>query len=237
MSLLFLISCGHTVRFPGSLGQRPHVSGKTWDGHFDFSLHKTSEITLFSDISTTPPTREGTSKSISNIVFPALPLISIDVGIKDQFDVYFNGALGLRWQFLGNPSGQNWNATLFGGMLGNRKVRSGYNTSNSPSTEYSAETVMTGAEYGASLGYGFQHVMVYGTIGQQSGTGDTTITQPSASYKYSDSFSHTVATIGLTNFTQADWIYGILELSSLTTKWESKSTSVESGLLGLGVKW
>ncbi len=232
-SLLLLVGCSHVVRFPGSMNQRPQIAGRTLGGNIEFALNGATEVVVFSDYTANPPVRKG-----SGSIEPHLGVgggIFAGLGLVESLDVYYTNALGLRWLFYGDPNGKEWRATVFGGSVG----RTEESSTNSGSNTYKARTVLNGWEYGVSVGrYVEEQLLLYFTVGTQTGSGKTTVSQPSQSFDYDDRFDHLVGTMGLQVESINKSFYFLAEVSTTKTTWAgTDGNAAGSGLLGLGFKW
>ena len=90
--------CALTVLFPGSLNQRPDVSGKLVSGDVSIGLENFVEVTVFDDITTNPPTRIPASGAATGptlkTVLSFLPVINYNLGLFPIIDIYYTGHYG-----------------------------------------------------------------------------------------------------------------------------------------------
>ena len=102
-------------------------------------------------------------------------------------------------------------------------------------------------EYGVSVGNEVgSDTLIYLTLASRVGDADITVTQTAGNtYKYADTYTHQIATLGLT--TGKAW-YLKLELSVNTVNWDGKkdvagtqkvsdSGSYGGGTFGFGYRW
>lgn len=233
--LLGLTACNHTVKLPGSFQQRPEVGGRLGGGDFNLSLERMTAVEIFDDITSNPPVRaQGTNDSLSDIIFPVLPSLNLNIGLLSYLDVYYNGNVGLKYMFLGQPNKEGWKSTLFAGVM-----------NQEDSTEYGsgankAVTKSTGFEYGISVGKSIgKSSLAYLTLGQIQADAKTDITQPSLQFKYNDKFEHRIATLGIT---AGEKFYFNAEISHSNTVWHfdeggEDEVNATSWLLGGGFRW
>lgn len=231
---LILAACSHNVIMPGSLRQKPEVAGRWGGGEVAYGVHRNVEVEVFNDITANPPTRtDGSTLSFIQLVFPVLPYFDVGLGLFERLDVYYNSGLGLRYMWLGDSKSEGWKSTVFGGV-----ISGGSSTENEGATK--AETILSGMEYGFSVGQNFgKSNLVYITLGQQKGDGKSTITQTAQTFKYSDDFEHTLLSLGAT--TGEQW-YFWAEISGTETKWKTSdagtNTETNTGyMLGGGYRW
>lgn len=230
--------CALSVLFPGSLNQRPDVSGKLFSGDVSVGLEQYVEVTVIKDITTTPPTRptDATNGLTLETFFPALPVVNYNIGILPQVDLYYTGHLGAKYQFVGARKQQGWKAAAF----------AGYGTQKASISEVactggmcSGEVILSGMEYGFSIGHSISPLnLAYFTLGQQKGNAATKITQPAQIYNYDDSYEHTIASLGL-EF--GETIYVNPEVSFSQNKWstntETARKSATTWFVAVGWKW
>lgn len=232
--------CALTVLFPGSLNQRPDVSGKLLGGDVSVGLENFVEVTVFDDITTTPPSRipagGGASSPTLKTVFPYLPVVNYNLGLFSMLDIYHTGHYGAKFQFLGQKNKEGWKASIF----------TGYGTNSSSISKVSCtggncsgEVKLNGFEYGLSIGHGFNSSsLVYLTAGQQKGDAKSKITQPTMVYEYDEKYEHTIVSLGLEFGEQ---FYFNPEISTTTNSWimattTSKKTAT-TGVVAVGYKW
>lgn len=231
-----LVGCSHFVILPGSYLQKPKSAEKQWGGEVGVGAQKMIGVEVFDDITTDPPQRtDGISLGLVEIFLPILPYFDFSLGLLKNLDFYYTSGLGLRYQWLGDSKSTGWNSTLFAGAAGY-----GTSTDSETSGGSSADTKLSGLEYGISFGhYWTSYNGVYMTVGTTDGQADTKITQPTKSFKYKDKFDHTIMSLGGT--IGENW-YLWLEISSVLTKWKfeegnSSDQDNTSWLIGTGYRW
>jgi hypothetical protein len=231
---LFFLGCSHSVILPGSFQQRPEVGGRLLGGSASLGLQRTNEIEIFDDITTNPPTRFTTNGvGLVEVFLPIIPSSSLNLGLTSFMDLYYTSAVGARFQVLGLSGQPGWKSTIFAGGL----VNSGSDTTNGTTT---ANTKITGTEYGFSIGYGFSKSdLIYITAGMQDGDAKTEIIQTAQTFNYDDNFEHSILTLGAT---LGENFFINTEISVTKTKWEtlangSETTDKTGGLVSLGFRW
>lgn len=240
-SLVFASGCALTVLFPGSLNQRPDVAGKTLGGDISIGLENFMEVTVFEDITSTPPLRTppaGTGAAPTlKTVFPYLPVVNYNLGVIPWMNIYYTGGhYGVKTQFLGARGQEGWKASVF----------AGYGTNNSSMSQVtctggncSGEVKLKGLEYGLSIGHGFgKAAVVYITAGQQAGDAKSKIVQPSQTYEYNEKYEHRLISFGVEFGEQ---LYFNPEISHASNSWKlDTSTSTKTattGMVSVGYKW
>jgi hypothetical protein len=233
LTTLFL-GCSHSVILPGSFQQRPEVGGRFLGGSSTLGIQRTIEVEIFDDITANPPTRFTTNGiGLVEVILPAIPSTSLNLGLTSFMDVYYTNALGARFQILGMPDQPGWKSTIFAGGL----VNSGSETTNG---SVIANTKISGTEYGLSFGYAFSKSdMVYITAGMQDGDAKTEIVQTTQTFNYDDTFEHSILTLGAST---GENFFINTEISVTKTKWKTKTEGSETtdktgGLVSLGFRW
>lgn len=239
-SLVFFSSCALTVLFPGSLNQRPDVSGKTLGGDVSLGLENFVEVTVFEDITSNPPLRVpasgGGSSPTLKTVLPYLPVVNYNLGILSMMDIYYTGHYGVKAQFLGHRNKEGWKASVFGGYGTNSSSISKVTCTGG---DCSGDVKLNGFEYGLSIGHGFNSSSVaYLTAGQQKGDAQSKITQPNQIFEYNDKYDHSVISLG---FEFGENLYFNPEICYTTNSWVTDTTTFKktatTGIVALGYKW
>jgi len=232
----FLIGCSHSVILPGSYRQKPKSAEKQWGGEVGLGIQEMVSVEVFNDITTDPPQRtDGVDLDLLEIAIPILPFIDLSLGVFNNLDVYYTSGLGLRYQWLGDSKSTGWNAAVFAGAAGY-----GAQSDSENSGTTSADTEISGVEYGLSFGhYWTANNGLYLSVGTTDGKAKTKITQPTKIFKYDDQFDHTIISLG---GTYGEKWYLWLEMSSISTKWKfdeggSNTQDNSSFLVGTGVHW
>ena len=234
-----LAACQHTLILPGSLRQRPDVSGEQWGGQVSFGVRRAAPITIFDDIRSNPPVRSDTAdENISTLV--PLPFVDVGLAVLPRFEAYFNTGFGLKWLFMGEPRAEGWKAAVFAGAPNGPWNVSGPTDSDCTASCQRADTSFSGAEYGLTFGKQTNaSTLVYLTLGQQKGNAHTEIEQTANTFTYKDKFEHNVGTIGIT--LGEKW-YFLGEVGGYQTKWTKEeggdyNVSGYSFAIGGGYYW
>lgn len=231
VSLAFIsFGCAHSAYIPNTPHQAPVVAKKRWGGQIGFDYSSAAEVPLFADTTSNPPVKaQGNIGSIGG----AGSSIVAALGIFEPVDIYLTHGFGLRWQFLGVDDGSDWKATVFaGGMNG----RSSETSSQAGGQTYKTTTRLSGSEFGASVGYqSNEDLLLYSTLFQRRGKGQTEIVQPGITFAYDNDFQLTGLVFGL-QFGQ-DW-YFTAEVGSSAVGWGGgPSGDAFASTIGFGYKW
>ncbi len=236
--VVFLNSCALSVIFPGSLMQRPDVSGRLFGGDVSIGLTESVEVVVFDDITTTPPTRatENSTAFTVKTLFPVLPDVNYRLGLLPVIDLYYTGHFGLKYQFIGERKSLGPKLSAFAGVGSSKNTLKEVTCAGGLCE---GEVIQSGYEYGLSGGYGITPlILAYITLGQQSGVAKSKVTQPSQIFEYKDRYTHALATLGM-EFGES--IYVNPEVSLIENVWttdvgSARKTATSYGL-HVGWKW
>jgi hypothetical protein len=226
--LATLVGCAHTVYLPGSLNQAPKVTGRLLGGRAGIQAYSQVKVDVVKSPTATPPDRSQFDVGTSSMF--GLDT-DVSIGLLEHLDLYFTSGLGLRWMVLGDPNTVGWKSTLFvGGLASGTKYWTDYN-----SGAVRAETVLKYSEYGFSIGKQIDSSnLFYASLGNQSGTGETSVVQGTNTYEYKDNYTHTVASLGV--LTGYPWYFNA-EIAHTFSNWENTKGDLTTWAVGTGYAW
>lgn len=214
----------------------PEVSGHWAGGSIGLQGTSTTAVNDVYDMWSNPPTENP--KSIDeNSVVPALH-IDFKFGLLDQLDFYYNRSTGLRYQFIGRGREEGWKAAAYAGVVRLTSKEDDSVTSGSGAgTSVSADSVVSGMDYGLSFGYRENIALYYFGLSRLQGKTSTELSSSAytSTYKFTDNFTHTNLAFG------AQWgnsWYFRAEADAVYTELQGASSSWSKGFaLGLGYQW
>ena len=248
--IIALSGCATVVRLPNSTGQIPEARGGFLKGHMGLDVVSTTSVTIINDITTSPATRSqiGVGQD-QNVIGEAVGFdllagtrIDFSLGLLKKLDVYFNQAIGLRYQFLGDAFNKGWKASAFVGRYNSEQTSS---LGSETSTFYEGSTNISGTEFGVSIGNRVsKKVLYYTTLASRGGKADINVlVNHSKTEEYRDKFDHYILSLGL--IAGSRWFFRA-EVSGSQIKWRGEDANgngiggrgTEGGFnLGIGYRW
>lgn len=224
--------CTHTIRFRSVHFATPVTGENTWDGQVNFVAGLPTDITLFGDIRTNPPTRGNVLidqglDSVASVLFPYG--FDFSLSTVKGLDIFFEDELpNLKYQFLNHGAKSGWVGAIQLGYGGRKEITT--------DTAAEARSIIKTTAGSLSIGYVYESGIPYLSYTNQNHNVTTDVTNSTGDFgPYTDVGTHETFAFGVASSGKGlSW--GV-EYAYTNIKWDRGRGKHEGAGFRLGYAW